>query len=229
MVIHQLICRCLLALTLVTSLPALGFSQGGFLDGLRGQVQRELGGAAQQFGSEIRGGFIPNPGSPSPNDGRPRSFGAVPGESGRNNQPDGYFNPQPGFGQPNYGQPDYGQPNYGQPGSRPPISSTPSYSQPPLRSATHNGKAINVRCPKQNGVSINYELIVDGRPYPYSMGPGEKQTFNDTRLWLIRYTSAGSNVTYRLVGGTTYEFDNDPQGNPQLYRSEQYAEPPTRK
>ncbi len=260
--------RRLLAIMLVAGLPAFGFSQGGFLDGLRNQVQSDIGGAVQQFGAEIRGGFNPTPAPPPPTSGQPQ-LRSLPGESGRNNTPGNFFNPQPGFNQPNYGQPNYGQPNYGQPnygqpsqgqpnygqpttgqpyygqpntgqpsygqpsygqpGTTLPSSSTPSYSQPPLRSDTHNGQAINVRCPKGNDVTINYELIVDGKPYPYSMGPGQKQTFNDTQLWLIRYDSAGSKVTYRLVGGNNYEFDRDAQGNPQLYRGEQYAEPPTRR
>jgi hypothetical protein len=252
----------LLALSTVFLLPSQAFSQGGFLDGLRGQVERQLGGAVQQFGNEMRGATNPPP-PPASGEGQPRSFGAVPGESGRNNQAGNFFNPQPGLGQPNYGQPNYGQPNYGQPNygqpnygqpnygqpnygqpnygqpnyGQPttippgtvPTGSIPTYSEPPLRVDSFSGQPIHIRCPKGTDITLGYELIVAGTPYPYNIAPGEKQTFDENQLWLIRYQVEGVQVTYRLRGGNTYEFDRDSQGKPQLYRNGQpYPEPPTR-
>ncbi|MCA9134288.1 MAG: hypothetical protein KDA45_14065 [Planctomycetales bacterium] len=234
--LSQLFFRTATVVTMVVAFTTYASAQGGFLDGLRGQVERELGGAAQELRSQLQREIRPAP--PLPPDS-PRSFGGVPGESGRVNRPGENFNPQPGFGQPNYGQPNYGQPNYGQPNYgqprpgqpdyRPPGVGQPTYAEPPTRAESFNGQSITVRSPKANPGDIQYELLVSGQAYPYSMGPGERQAFNETHLWLIRYQSGGTQKTYRLRGGRTYEFELDAQGRVQLYRlAHSHQEPPLR-
>lgn len=153
-------------------------------------------------------------------------------------------NSQPNFGQPQYVQPNYSQPQYIQPYNQSPQfgstqSAMPSntgntYSVPGTRSETtsFSGKLIKVRCPKQSAQAVNYKLVLSGREYPYTMRPGESQSFAEKQSWLIRFMSGSNEVTYQLRGGNEYSFELDDSGRLQLYKDEpqstKYAEPPTR-
>ncbi len=111
-------------------------------------------------------------------------------------------------------------------------SSIPSstYREVPVRQTASNGQPIKLKLPDSMRQSVKYQLILGSRSLDYEMRPGESQTFSDTNPWLVRYRSEGSEVTYRLRGGNTYEFEVDTQGRISLFekRPDEFPEPPKR-
>ncbi|MEM9586578.1 MAG: hypothetical protein AAGA03_04800 [Planctomycetota bacterium] len=208
----------------------------GFFD----QIGRQLGG---QLEREIRRAIPGRQISPPADERGPARAMSDPNESGVENTnpgrflPDDFFTPQQPPRQTFPRQPPRQvippqqqiprqtfpqQPVQGQ-------VIVPSQSPaPPVRTADVSGQSFKLRCPASVGRSVSYQLLTGNSSFPYTMGPGQAQTINETRVWRVRYTSGGKQVTYRLRGGRTYEFDFDPSGQLQLYQAEMDPEPPIR-
>ncbi len=215
------------------SRPAQGQS---FLDGLRQRVEREIQNSVPQFGSQPQ---RRPPGSQPP----ARTRGSIPGESGGENNrnrfgDNGFFLP-PSSSPPRYSNPTYGNsPPGGSQTNRARYYSTPSGTnrsssirrlEPPATKEVFSNRPIVIRCPRSAAQPVSYQLLRGDTSYAFTMRPGEAQTFNETQLWLIRFSSGTAEKTYRLRGDNKYTFETDSQQQLQLYReSSSYSEPPLR-
>jgi hypothetical protein len=200
----------------------------GLLDQIRGRVEGEI---RQALGADRI-----QPDQPSPPQNRSQS---VPWESGNQNNPGGNFRDSGGFLVPSSPPPSSSispgmtpgrvNPN---PQTFPQSGSTPnvSYREVPVRQTSPNGQPIKLKLPDSMSQSVKYQLVLGTRSLDYQMRPGESQTFNETNLWLVRYRSEGSEITYRLRGGKTYEFEVDSQGRISLFEPmpDEFPEPPKR-
>ena len=212
------------------SLPQAAQGQGifdGFRDQLRGEIEQAING--QQRGA-------PRPVQPS-EPPRALGVGGIPGEGGSQNNP-GRFEPGLGGFLPDdrYVPPQRSiQPNptqtYYPPQNRIPAnppSTSSRYSEPPERSV--NNKSITVSCPSSELSSVKYQLLSGNQAYPFTMSPGESQSFVESAVWLIRFSNSGQTVTYRLRGGNNFAFETEADGVLKLYREPAgRPEPPRRR
>tara|TARA_R110002049_G_scaffold4601_4_gene31972 strand:+ start:251797 stop:252621 length:825 start_codon:yes stop_codon:yes gene_type:complete len=109
--------------------------------------------------------------------------------------------------------------------------SVPSYTSNPPRvsSPSVSNREFKIRCPKSLSRSVSYQLSSNGKAYSFTMNPGEMHTIVEARVWRIRYSSGGRDVSYRLRGGSTYEFAIDSNSQLQLFKElETDQEPPVR-
>ncbi len=104
-----------------------------------------------------------------------------------------------------------------------------SSARPPTKSVSVSNQKFKLRCPRSLSQSVSYQLLSNGRAFPFTMNPGEAHKIVEAQVWRIRYTSNGREVSYRLRGGATYEFERDANGQLQLFREpETDVEPPLR-
>jgi len=104
-------------------------------------------------------------------------------------------------------------------------------SIPPPRAAVLpavSNQEFRIRCPKDLSSSVSYQLVSGQSEYPFTMTPGQIHKIVESRVWVIRYSSDGREVSYRLRGGKTYEFARL-NGKLTLYEDDTVeAEPPKR-
>lgn len=165
---------------------------------------------------------------------------SIPSEGGPQNNrgqfnPDAFFQGRPGgqsrpYVTPQSTQPQ--QPHYQGPTTGTVYGSPTNYREPPVAPPDHNGKEIKIRCPQDGPQKVEYELVLGGRSFRYTMNPGESQTFRENQLWLIRFEQSGKQITYRLRGGNDFTFADSKTGGIELYRDREdyseFPEPPTR-
>jgi hypothetical protein len=178
---------------------------------------QDLGRMLEDFGRQ----FIEPPREEPPDtDNRPRSH-SVPGESGRENQggrfrnggiwgtyPDSRRTDTPRFVDP-------------QPQRRTVVPS------PPVRQPQYSNLPITIRCPDTEEGSLSYTILSERGNYPFTIRPGQKQQFKESRRWLIRYDSGGAGVkTYGLSGGREYKLVRTSEGHWQLYQQPDSAPDP---
>lgn len=138
---------------------------------------------------------------------------------------------QPQYNQPynqNQYQPQYNQPQYSQPQQQ--YSSSGNNYQPQARGnygdppqapkPQYSNLPILITCPDGLTGQCHYELVnAAGKAYPYDISAGEKQTFDETTQWQIRYDQGQGRgfKSYSLRGGKQYSLQRDDQGLWQLF------------
>ncbi|HBE70830.1 MAG TPA: hypothetical protein DDW52_22010 [Planctomycetaceae bacterium] len=212
---------------------------------VQAKAQSLLDRIGSQVGEQLRQEVqrsIPRIGPQPPQKGPGNQMGtrsSIPSEGGPQNNrnrfnPDAFFQGRPNGSQPQPYTPTQTSPRSYYQGTTPSTvySSPQSYRDPPIAPPDHNGKEIKIRCPQGGPTKVEYELVLGGRSFRYTMNPGESQTFRENQLWLIRFERSGKQITYRLRGGNDFTFANAKTGGIELYRDREdyseFPEPPTR-